>query len=410
MMQNAPDRWEDLLRRAAERALAVADDALPEIDRAVEGKMGEHDLLARSQSRRANRLNLLQWITSILENPSAVVRPRITEDMRAQVRNLARRGRGEAALASYRAGQQVAWRHWINIAFDVTGDADEARMFLARSSQLIVGYMDAVIDELAKEMHLARSERSDGWSDGKLEIVRALLAGQTVARRTAEHELGYPLGGSHQAMIIWADEGSATTTVVDQTVKAIEKTASRSSILAIASSRDCIWLWTAADASEISVSSLPPSARIAIGGASMGVNGFVRSHRDAEVVRRLMVAGAVPSNATRYEDVRLLTILSDNRDAADRFINDVLGSFLQAKPRLQEILLAYHRNGLNAANTAIEFRLHRNTLMRALARAKELLPNANPTNSVEVGLALEILASRPTGSWRRKSVELSENV
>jgi DNA-binding PucR family transcriptional regulator len=61
-------------------------------------------------------------------------------------------------------------------------------------------------------------------------------------------------------------------------------------------------------------------------------------------------------------------------------------------------VLVYVREQSNASRAAKRLYTHRNSLLRRLARAEQLLPRPLSENSVEVAVALEVLRWRGTES------------
>ena len=56
-----------------------------------------------------------------------------------------RRGLDDDALHAYRIGQNVAWRRWMAIAFELTSDPDELRELLDVTARSIFTFVDETI-------------------------------------------------------------------------------------------------------------------------------------------------------------------------------------------------------------------------------------------------------------------------
>jgi DNA-binding PucR family transcriptional regulator len=93
-----------------------------------------------------------------------------------------------------------------------------------------------------------------------------------------------------------------------------------------------------------------------------------------------------------YHDVQLMALLSQNL-TTDEYLQNTLGPLVNADAE-REILLTYIRERCNATATAERMFTHRNTVLRRLLRAEELLPRPLDEHLVEVAVALEILAWR----------------
>ena len=100
--------------------------------------------------------------------------------------------------------------------------------------------------------------------------------------------------------------------------------------------------------------------------------------------------------ATIAEDqpVTLVDLLMSDQQRAAEFAEDQLGALAHSAPELRETISTYVRTGCNASATAAELYTHRNTILRRLERADELLPRPLSDNVVNIAAALEILAAQ----------------
>jgi DNA-binding PucR family transcriptional regulator len=78
--------------------------------------------------------------------------------------------------------------------------------------------------------------------------------------------------------------------------------------------------------------------------------------------------------------------------ASQHFITHTLGNLVSAPVVLRRALLTFLSCGCNATLAAEQLHTHRNTLLRRLARAEELLPRPLETNRIHVAAALEALS------------------
>jgi DNA-binding PucR family transcriptional regulator len=84
---------------------------------------------------------------------------------------------------------------------------------------------------------------------------------------------------------------------------------------------------------------------------------------------------------------------------ADQFIKRTLGKFESASPELRTAVRTFVNEQCNASRAATRLYTHRNTLLRQLSRADELLPRPLAENSVNVAVALDVI------HWRASSHE-----
>jgi DNA-binding PucR family transcriptional regulator len=101
-----------------------------------------------------------------------------------------------------------------------------------------------------------------------------------------------------------------------------------------------------------------------------------------------------PQQLAHHEDVQLVALVTSEPALADDFLTDTLGGLLHADADTRETVRTYVRELGNASRTAERLFTHRNTVLRRLARADELLPRPLAENAVSVGTALEVLRWR----------------
>lgn len=105
---------------------------------------------------------------------------------------------------------------------------------------------------------------------------------------------------------------------------------------------------------------------------------------DAESLSRAIGLGA---------DVRIAVGSTAEADAdrAAGFVKQVLGDLESADRELQDTVRTFVAEQCNASRAAARLYTHRNTLLRRLARADELLPTPLAQCTVNVAVALDVL-------------------
>jgi DNA-binding PucR family transcriptional regulator len=137
-----------------------------------------------------------------------------------------------------------------------------------------------------------------------------------------------------------------------------------------------------------------PDIRIAIGPTANGVDGFRRSHFDAITTQQLMARLHSPQQIALFTDVQLVALITADTDRAAEFVNRTLGDLEFAGAELQETVRTFVEAQCNVSRAARRLYAHRNTLLRRLARADELLPRPLADSSVDVAVALDVLRWR----------------
>jgi len=399
------ERTRELMRQGAEMVLNFRAEWLEELQEATLSADSTQavatDPVLRAANLRTNRSNLLHWAAANVRDPGAPVPANLGTEPLGIARDMVRRGLDDSALNSYRIGQNVAWRRWMEIAFELTSDPDELRELLDVSSLSISSFIDATIDGIAARMKIEREELTRGTHAERRETVALIMDGAPIARELAETRLGYRLNDTHTAAIVWTDQPDADLDQLERVTEALGKLTTHRplSVLASAATR---WVWlpgsTAPEQAELAAAiAQHPGVRIALGSTAAGIEGFRRSHLDALTTQRMM--GRLNSNQriAGFDDVELVSLITQNPEQADEFIKRTLGDLESADAELRDTVLCFIAQRCNASSAAAALFIHRNTLLRRMARADRLLPQPLGRNNVQVAVALETMRWRGSG-------------
>jgi DNA-binding PucR family transcriptional regulator len=392
------ERVAELIRAAAARLIEDPADAAQEIDAAVlagapPGLRTDPALIAEVSA--SNRGNLYHWIAANLREPGAHVAPNLSPESLAIARDLVRRGLDEAALNSYRTGQNAAWRRWMATAFELTSDPGELRELLEVSARSIFTFVDETLSAIAEQIERERDQLTRGTHAERLEVVNLILEGAPITARRASARLGYELGRWHTAAVLWRDGGPPDQGELEGAADALARAAGARRPFTVVASASALWAWFAThEAPDLgAVRAVAPAAgvRAALGSPAAGIDGFRRSHLDALATQRLMHRMPSDLRLAAYDEVRLVALTTQDEERAAEFVARTLGELAVAPPEVRETLRVYVREGMSASRAARALFTHRNTVLNRVARAQELLPLPLPPHLLEVGLALEIV-------------------
>jgi DNA-binding PucR family transcriptional regulator len=158
-----------------------------------------------------------------------------------------------------------------------------------------------------------------------------------------------------------------------------------------------VWVHGRPDLAALDLSAVP-AARVAVGSPGDGIDGFRRSHLDALTVQRMLARLASPQQLATHAEVELVALLTQQPEPAEHFVRRTLGGLETAPAEIVETVRVYLAAGCNASRAAARLYTHRNTLLRRLARAEQLLPQPLAENVVNVAAALEVLRWRGPAS------------
>lgn len=399
-----PPRVRELIRRTADIALNPTPGWLDELDRATlaaaSPAIAEDPALVDLVSR-ANRANLAHFAASQRQNPGAAVRPYLGNATLGMASELARRGLDSLALEVYRIGHNVAWKRWTEIAFTLTSDPEELRELLDVAFEAANEFIDTTLAGIANQMELEYQKLNCNKRAEYRAIAEQILDGSEANLELAETRLAYPLDRTHTAAILWCECGrvDADHNFLDDVADAFGQAAGCPRPLTVFVNAETRWIW-AKEVGELDSENIEPvlsnadHARIAVGTAAKGVEGFRRSHADALAARQAMTRLRSRQRIGVFSDIRLVALLTEDVDSIDDFVNGILGDLACANPALRTTVLTYVNQQCNAARAAKRLYLHRNTLVSRLETARRLLPRPLEDNIVDVAVAIKILQWR----------------
>lgn len=391
----------ELIRQCAQMSLNPRAEWLEELDEAVlatsPGLAGDPELAAAvSQS---NRANMYAWGAANVRDPGAPVPPNTGPEPLIIAREVVRRGLSTSILDGYRVGQGVTWRRLMEIAFELTSDPAELHELLDVCSRSISAFVDATLAGIAAQIELERDDLTRGTHAERRETIALILDGAPITRKRAEARLAYALTGPHIAAVIWSVDPAGDMARLDAAAEALGHAAAVRPLTVLASTATR-WVWIPSvsidtGALRNSVETMP-DIRIAIGPCADGMDGFRRSHFDAITTQQMMARLQSPHRVAYFADVEMVALITADTDRAAAFVRHTLGDLEAAGSEIQQFVRVFVDEQCNASRAAARLYTHRNTLLRRLARADELLPRPLAECSVNVAVALDVLR------WRGK--------
>ncbi|MFT4126784.1 MAG: helix-turn-helix domain-containing protein [Gordonia sp. (in: high G+C Gram-positive bacteria)] len=371
-----PAAWVDALNSAALGGVRM---------RAV----GEDDVLAEG-IRRTNMANTMRWAICNAAHPGEPVAAELTPEIVAATSDLVRRGLDEASLDAFRTAQNVAWQLWMEICFGLTDNPAELRELLAVTSLSIARFIDDTVAAMSERMRTERADLSDGAHVRRRETVTLVLEGAPIPLARAQAQLGYRLSGPQLAMVLWSTTPAAAAHL-EAAAATLARAAGAADRLTIAAATSTWWMWLPVASIGAPDLSGQPGIRVSVGRPGEGIDGFRSSHLEAVSTQRMHVRVGVDRLLVAFDDIRLAALLGGNAAAADDFVADTLGALAHADTHLLNTVRMWISLRCNTSQTAEALYTHRNTIIRRLARAEELLPRPLDECFLHVGVALDLL-------------------
>jgi len=379
-----------LLLDESEELLAAIDAASFEVNRELlELAPGLMDPL-----RAAGRSNVMVWAMANLRKPGHPVPANLSPENLDFARDVVRHGFDETILSGFRMGQNLAMQAATDVAFRVTDDHHALQELLSLTSRSIFAYVEETLGGITATIRADRAHLRDATSAARSEAVALILEGAPISERRATQLLGYEVGRTHTAVIVWCDDAPA-----DGALEAVTNDLARMSgaarPLTLPVGQSTVWVWLSGGSSTDVGTRLHPTGdlggvRVAIGRPGAGLAGFRKSHLEAVATQRLARRLPLRSPLTSYEEVEVVALATTDEDQAREFVTHTLGPLVGAPAEVRDTLRTYLRQECNLTRTAqIEF-AHRNTVATRLERARDLLPLPLTDHTLEVSLALEI--------------------
>lgn len=325
-------------------------------------------------------------------------------------RRLAQRGVSVNALVrAYRLGHKAVLDAALDEVRASNLDSQLGLDVFGQLAEVTFGY----IDWISQQVVATYQDERDRWLQNRNSMralrVREILDGVDVGAIDADAmstAIGYPLNRIHLAAIIWCaaagDELVPTERFVQELTQSI---GAREGALFIPVDRLTGWAWIPleADAASTAVARIHAFAEvrtdallIALGSPQAGVQGFRRSHLQAQNARTVaLAAGPNAPRVTAAGDPGVTTaaLLGADIDAARAWVADVLGPLADRTDndeRLRETLRVFLRTGSSFKAAAEELHLHYNSVKYRVHRAVERRgrPISDDRLDVEVALLL----------------------
>ncbi len=339
-----------------------------------------------------NATNIAHWAQSNTVAPGEPVTVVINDESIVFVREVVRRGLDSGVLDSYRTAQNLAWQLWLKICFGLTDDPGILRELLEVTAASIAAFVDDTVAALAEMIEAARAELAGDTHAQRRAAVALIVQGAPISDARAHAQLGYRLDGPHVAAVI-SGAPEVSTDVLESVCEAIMTANGIGRRLTVLAGMSQLWVWFPARALEVdqNVSGIGDgSVRVALGAAAEGREGFRRSHFQALAAHRVLTRLGAARTVARYDDLRLMDVFVDDDERLTEFLTATLGRLLDAEPELAECLRVWFAQRCNASATAERLYAHRNTVVRRLAQAEQLLPMPLSANAIAVAAALEL--------------------
>ncbi len=310
----------------------------------------------------------------------------------AFARELARRNVPVADLGhAYRVAQRALWRWALDEVHERLDDPKVVAVAVEELADAVFATGDVFITSVMHRYALERDRWLRSAEAVRAATVQELLHGGPVDVAAASKRLRYELRQEHEGYVVWAEGDSALPEAAAAAVGGPRALVVPMGVGVVAG-------WAPVGVIDPDAAG---TASVALGARGSGVAGFRTTHHEAMEARRvakILHCGATP---TRYEDIALLGLLTQDLEQARMFARRRLGPLIaedDATQRLAETLQTVLEERGSPRRAAKRLGVHENTVAKRLRTIETLAGDRAGGPPAELLAALmirEALRARP---------------
>ena len=314
----------------------------------------------------------------------------------------------EALLRAYRLGEHRVTEWALGILSDMPDlDTGTALAAMADLTQRTNRYIDQVIEGLIDiyEAELRRWTSRTGAT--RTAQLRTILENENLTDSSAEHLLGTPLSGRHQAAIVWVAPATPDPDAALQTASRLLTEASGRSPLTMLADEHTMWAWLSGPSESLVDRGLlrerllaHPGLRITLGSPGARLSGFRGTLREAQRARKVAETMSGHEQLVAFDEVAIAALLTDHPDDLRSWTQRVLGGLAatdESTARLRATVRCFLDANGSFTEAAARLHLHKNTVSYRIRKAEEV--RGRPLGDDRLDLEVALLVCDLL--WRR---------
>lgn len=312
----------------------------------------------------------------------------------------------EALLRAYRLGDHRFIQWFLAHLTAWTTTPQQLEQAASEVVDFTVEYVDRISEALIgiyREERKLWGQRTDA---ARAAQVRAVLSDASVDETTAEIMTGVAMHRWHVGAVLWLGRGQRDVIRRMEDVTRALHDAGGPPVLIVPADAHTLWAWYSARSEEAarhldlsSVLERCPEVRLALGEPARRLQGFRTTHGEALRAQAVANTAVPPRRETRFAQVRLSALLSENIEDLRSWVDRALGGLVtdeEATGRLRDTLRTYLETGGNSVETAERLHVHRNTVRYRVRRAEEV--RGRPLDEDRIDLEVALVACAQLGS------------
>ncbi len=266
----------------------------------------------------------------------------------------------------------------------------------------VVGFTVEYVDRISEALIDIYREERKLWGQrtdaARAAQIRAVLSDRSLDEATAEIMTGQAMHLWHVGVVAWVDGGARDGSM--ERARSALQTVGGSRTLAVPADEHTLWVWYSTTSEPVPRDLDPvldrcPELHLAVGEPARYLAGFRSTHREALRAQAVADAAVGGSRVTRFAQVRLSALLSENLDDLRAWIARTLGGLASdddAMGRLRETVRTFLETGGSYVETADRLHCHRNTVRYRVQRAEEIRGRPLSADRIDVEVALTACA------------------
>lgn len=290
-----------------------------------------------------------------------------------------------------------------------TDDPDHLAEAMVFFNAWIFAWIETIDRQLTDVYMSEREQWVRGTAAMRAAEVRAILSGASVDAAAVGRRLGYELDRFHVGYVVWNESAEdspgaagALFGEMEQVAAAVAESLGSRSALTVAQGRHLAYWAGRREPQHLGDLRVPRGAgrgiSVAAGTPAHGVEGFVLSHREALLARRVAQLRGDRSARVAFPDLSLEALMVEDVDAARRFAERELGPLAapdDATLRLASTLAVFLDESCSFVRAARRLGVHTNTVTYRVRRAEELLGHPASERQLELRMALRLAQLLP---------------
>lgn len=312
-----------------------------------------------------------------------------------------------ALVRAYRLGQ----RRMNELVFREVRETDMDQAIRVDVIEAITTTLYEYIDWISQQVAAVYEDERERWLENQNSVralrVREIVAGKAINDVDATSDsIRYPLRWHHLAVVMWYPDEGAQGDELARLQRFLRELGQATDVgsnpLFAAADQTTGWGWlpyraappNAVESVREFAGKRTDSPSVAIGTPASGVDGFRRSHREAQAARDVAVAGGAqrPTVVSASDPgLAAAALLGCDIGATRVWVADVLGELsadTENDARLRETLRVFLRCGSSYKQAAEELDLHFNTVKYRIGRAVARRGTPIEQDRLDVELAL----------------------